>query len=125
MTTPASHSADAWTLIDRERRGDRLIKRLCVAAWTATFALALVVAIAVGASVVQMLRIAALGGTTLMGVVGAAMPLIGMLWTLSLLAAALTTVGVFMRQRAASLAEIQLRLAALEDMLASTRDRER
>jgi len=44
------------------------------------------------------------------------------LWTLCLLIAALSTVGVFLRQRTASLAEIQLRLAALEDMLGARGD---
>jgi hypothetical protein len=41
---------------------------------------------------------------------------------LSLLIARLSTVSVFLRVRTASLPEIQLRLAALEDMLASRLD---
>jgi hypothetical protein len=39
-------------------------------------------------------------------------------WKLSLLVAGLSTVGIFLRLRTARLAEIQLRLAALEEMLA-------
>jgi len=57
-----------------------------------------------------------------MTVAGMAMPLIGVLWTLSLLVSALTTVGVFLRLRTASLSEIQLRLAALEEMLTAQSD---
>ena len=38
-------------------------------------------------------------------------------FALSLLVAVLSTVGVFLRFRTASLAEIQLRLAAVEQML--------
>jgi hypothetical protein len=55
----------------------------------------------------------------------AALPLIVVLGLLSLLIATLTTVGIFLRLRTASLAEIQLRLAALEDMLASRPDPQR
>ena len=39
------------------------------------------------------------------------------LGVLSVLIATLSTVGMFLRQRTASLAEIQLRLAALEELL--------
>jgi uncharacterized membrane protein len=38
---------------------------------------------------------------------------------LGLLVAILSTVGIFLRLRTASLSEIQLRLAALEEMIAS------
>jgi len=52
------------------------------------------------------------------------MPLITVLGYLSLLIATLSTVDIFFRMRTASLAEIQLRLATLEDMLASQPDSE-
>lgn len=45
------------------------------------------------------------------------MPLIAVVGVLSLLIATPSTVGVFLRLSTASLAGIQLRLAALEDML--------
>jgi hypothetical protein len=107
----------AWALIETERRRDRFIRRVCIAAWSVTFGLALLFAAAIAAPIIQMARGAMLGAFPWMTVVGAAMPLMGVLWTLSLLVAGLSTVGVFLRQRAASLAEIQLRLAALEEML--------
>ncbi len=47
----------------------------------------------------------------------AAMPLVAVVGVVSLLVATLTTVGIFLRLRTASLSEIQLRLAALEEML--------
>lgn len=50
------------------------------------------------------------------------MPLVVVLGTISLLIATLSTVGIFFRLRTASLAEIQLRLAALEDVLRSKPD---
>jgi hypothetical protein len=54
---------------------------------------------------------------------GSAIPRIIVLDGLGVLIATLSTIAVFLRLRRSSLAEIQLRLAALEDMLASDRDR--
>ncbi len=45
------------------------------------------------------------------------MPLIAVTGVLSVLIATVSTVGIFLRLRTASLAEIQVRLAALEQML--------
>ena len=72
-----------------------------------------------GAQVSHMMRLAAVGALPWGAVLGSAMPFLGVLWTLSLLVATLATVGVFLRLRTASLSEIQLRLAALEEMLSS------
>jgi hypothetical protein len=113
----------AWALIDIERRRDRLARRLCVAAWSATFALALLFAAMISVPVIHQVRLARVGALPWMAAVGAAMPLMSVLWTLTLLVAALSTVGVFLRQRSASLAEIQLRLAALEEMLGARGER--
>jgi hypothetical protein len=52
------------------------------------------------------------------------MPLFDVLWKLSLLVAGLSTVGIFLRLRTASLSEIQLRLAALEELVAAHGPRE-
>ena len=112
----------AWALIETERRRDRFVRRACVAAWSATFVLALLLAAMIAVPVVYQVRLARVGAVPWMAAVGAAMPLMGALWTLSLLVAGLSTVGVFLRQRSASLAEIQLRLAALEEMLGSRGD---
>ena len=51
-----------------------------------------------------------------------AMPTVAVLGILSLLVATLSTVGIFLRLRTASLSEIQLRLAALEEMIVSHLD---
>jgi hypothetical protein len=50
-------------------------------------------------------------------VISTLMPLVAVIGFVSLLVAVLSTVGVFLRLRTASLSEIQLRLAALEGML--------
>jgi hypothetical protein len=124
MKTPSPAPRDAWALIEVEKRRDRLVRRVCVAAWGVTLGITLLVAAMVGVQVWQMWRMANVGALPWAAVVGAAMPLVAVLWTLGLLVAALSTVGVFLRFRSASLSEIQLRLATLEEMLASRPDRE-
>lgn len=112
-------AADAWALIETERRRDRFIRKVCLTAWALTFILVVVFAAFVGAGVFEMMKAARVGAVPWMSVVGAAMPFMAVLWTLCLLIATLSTVGVFLRMRTATLAEIQLRLAALEEMLVS------
>jgi len=111
--------ADAWALIETEKRRDRLIRRICIGAWSATFVIMVLFAIVTVAPVMQMFKGAMTGDLPWMTVLGSAMPFIGALWTLTLLVSALSTVAVFLRLRTASLSEIQLRLAALEEMLAT------
>ena len=113
---------EASALIENERRRDRFIRRVSIIAWSVTFALVLLVAALVGVQVYDMTRLARVGAVQWSTVLGSAMPLIDVLWKLSLLVAGVSTVGIFLRLRTASLAEIQLRLAALEAMLASKPD---
>jgi hypothetical protein len=114
-----------WELIDNEKRRDRFIRRIFVAAWTVTFLLVLVVAGLVSVQVVEMFQAARVNAVPWMTVVGSAMPLIDVLWKLSLLVAGLSTVAIFLRLRTASLAEIQLRLSNLEEMVAESGERGR
>ena len=116
MTAPTS---PAMTLIENERRRDHFIRRTSIIAWSVSLALVLVIAIMVGFQVSQFVRGALEGEVPWAVVIGSTMPLIDVLWKLSLLVATLSTVAIFVRLRTASLAEIQLRLAVLEEMLAS------
>lgn len=122
MTSPSPASERAWALVETEKRRDRVIRRVSIAAWAVTFVILLLFAVFAAAQVSMMVRMAAAGGMPWQAVFAAAMPFIGALWILSLLVATLSTVGVFLRFRTASLTEIQLRLAALEDTLASRPD---
>ncbi len=122
MTSQGGGSATAMALIENERRRDRFIRRTSVVAWSVTFGLVLVVAIMVGFQVRFFLRGAMEGEMPWAVVLGSTMPLIDVLWKLSLLVATLSTIAIFLRLRTASLAEIQLRLAALEEMVASRGD---
>ena len=116
MTAP---TASAMTLVENERRRDRFVRRINVAAWSISLSLVLVIAILVALSVSQFVGPAVKGEVPWLMLIGSAMPLIDMLWKLSLLIATLSTVATFMRIRTSSLAEIQLRLAALEEMIVS------
>jgi hypothetical protein len=122
--TPAS--GDVWAAIENEKRRDRRLRKISIAAWTVTFVIVLLFTVAIGLQVSQMVKLmgAALGEGPfgMMALVGAAMPLFIVLGLLSVLIATLSTVGIFLRLRTASLAEIQLRLAALEEMLTTRSD---
>ena len=109
-------------LIENERRRDRFIRKVSIAAWSTTVFLVLVVAAMVSVQVVEMTKAGLLGAVPWMTVMASAMPLVDVLWKLSLLVATLSTIGIFLRLRTASLTEIQLRLAALEEMIASQPD---
>ena len=117
-----SASGQAWEAIENERRRDRLIRRVSITAWTITFLLVGVLAVMVCLQVAELARGAAVGALPWMSVLGAAMPLVIVFGLLSVLVATLSTIGIFLRLRTASLTEIQLRLAALEDMLAARGD---
>jgi hypothetical protein len=101
----------------RERRVDTLIRTVCVTAWSITFAVAAGYAALVWTQVAQIRAKVAVGVLSSEAVVAAILPLVMALGVLTLLIAALTTVGVFLRFRGATLHDIQLRLAALEDMI--------
>jgi len=111
--------ADAWAAIEREKRFDRFIRKACIAAWVVTIGLLILFGIGSAVAAVQMIKLAAAMGAPWTLLMQPALPFLGALWTVCLLVATLTTVGVFLRLRTSSLNEIQLRLAALEDMLAS------
>ena len=113
---------EAWRIIDNEKRRDRFIRGVCIAAWAVTFLIVLVVVVLVASSAREMYGAYTEGAVPWMTVAGSLLPLVDVLWKLSLLVAALSTVLVFLRLRTASLAEIQMRLAALEELVASQGD---
>ena len=109
----------AMALIANERRRDRFIRRTSIIAWSVSLALVLLIALMVAVQARQFVSGALEGEVPWIVVVGSTMPLIDALWKLSLLVATLSTVAIFLRLRTASLAEIQIRLAALEELVAS------
>jgi flagellar biosynthesis protein FliR len=120
-----SASSNVWDAIEAERGRDRLLRRVAVSAWIITLVFVIALAVLVSFQVAQMARAAMVGAVPWMSVMGVAMPLIIVLGLLSVLVASLSTIGMFLRMRTASLTEIQLRLAALETMITAGRDSER
>lgn len=119
MTTAASPASEkAWALIEAEKSRDRFIRRVSIIAWSVTFAIVILFVALTLPGFIEMFRAALAGTLPWITVIGPALPLISTLLILSILVATLSTVGVFLRFRSASLAGIQLRLAQLEDMLA-------
>ena len=111
-------AASAWEAIARERRTDRMLRTICIIAWSVTFVITAGYAWLVWAEVAQARRLLAVGVITREDVLATATPLVVAVGVLAVLIAALSTVGVFLRFRGATMQEIQLRLAALEAMLA-------
>ncbi|HEY3934973.1 MAG TPA: hypothetical protein VGL65_10200 [Gemmatimonadales bacterium] len=125
MTTSANAGAEkVWAAIEVEKRRDRLVRRVSVIAWSVTFVLLLALGVMVGFSIVPAVKAVLVGALPWVAVYGLAMPFIIVLGIVSLLIASLSTVGVFLRMRTTTLSEVQLRLAALEQVLATRRDAE-
>ena len=121
MTSPQeAPSAKIWEQIERQKAFDRLIKRVSVTAWAVTGIFVLILIISEAAAVAQFIKAALAGEVPWMTVLGAALPGIVTLGALSVLIATLATVAMFFRLRTSSLSEIQLRLAALEEMIVSS-----
>jgi hypothetical protein len=117
MRTDSERSGRAWEIIERERRRDILMKKASTAAWVITFVLAGIYALSVVAMAVTLARSFIARGLPMLDILTAVTPMVQSLGTLMLLLAVLGTLGLFLRFRTASVNELQLRLAALEDML--------
>ena len=123
MARDRSTAADeAWELVEREKRIDRFIRRVSICAWGVTLFIVLVFGILTGIEILEMLRGFWEGNLPFATVVGSAIPFVTTVGMLSVLIATLGTIAVFLRLRTSSLAEIQLRLAALEDLLTAQPD---
>jgi len=123
MTNPHGKDSErVWAAIEAEKRRDRLLRRVSIVAWSVTFVIVLVLTVLIGAQVSQIMRAVAVGAAPWTAVIWSAVPLVVVLGVLSVLIATLSTIGIFLRLRTASLSEIQVRLAALEAMLTSRPD---
>jgi hypothetical protein len=110
-------------MIEAEKRRDRFIRRVSIVAWSVTFAIVLLFVGLTLPGFFEMFNAARAGNLPWITVIGTLMPAVQALLILSVLVATLSTVGIFLRFRSASLTEIQVRLAALEDMLAGPNER--
>lgn len=118
---PDSPTNSVLGRIEEERRRDRFVRRVAFVSWGTAGLIAAVLAILTALQIPAILPTARMaGGPGMMILVGVAMPFILFAGALSMLGGTLATIGIFMRMRSASLEEIQLRLATLEELL--TRD---
>ena len=118
MSTNQSSTARAWAVIEKEREQDEFLRKVSKWAWTGTFIVVLLFTITY--AVLLGYRVAIFGfqrAYDQMQLLNAALPFFGSLGVVGLLVATVSTLGVFSRSRTATLTEIQLRLAALEDIL--------
>jgi hypothetical protein len=123
MSTEVSPASErVWQVIEREKRRDKLVRRVSVAAWSVTGGAVLVFGGVTAVEVWQIARHAAAGMVPWAVVFGSTIPFVAVIGVLSLLVAVISTVGIFLRLRTASLSEIQMRLAGLEEMIASHLD---
>lgn len=113
----------AWLEAERERA--KKLHTIGYAAWVVTFVVLALYAVFVG---VQAFVLVSNAGHHLFSVmaftalVRTIAPLLVVVGVTALLVAVLSTIGIFVRIRTASLAEIQLRLAALERALTREED---
>jgi hypothetical protein len=116
-----AHAA-VWEAVERDRRRDRTLRRVSVAAWSVTFAAVLVYASMIVIQILDLRRLVAAGIAVERSLFLAAIPLVGVIGVLAVLIATLATIGMFLRARTASLQEIQQRLAALEAVVVQRTD---
>lgn len=121
MTAHEGNDA-VWTAINREKSRDRLLRIVSTVAWGITLVLLLIYGGMVASKVSRLRDMVDMGVAQQQDVFNATIPLIAVVGTVMLLVATLSTIGMFLRMRTATLGEIQLRLAALEGMLTDRPD---
>ena len=121
MSKGASSAEQAWAMIEQDKRRDEFLRKISRVAWIVTFVIVLLFTLTYAALLGYRVIFFGLGRAwDQMELLKAALPFFASLGVVCILVATLSTIGMFTRVRTASLAEIQLRLAALEDIL--TRD---
>ena len=120
MSTELSPASErVWSVIEREKRRDKLVRRVSVTAWSVTGGAVLAFGGVTAVEVWRYVQHAMEGAVGWWHVFERTIPFVAVVGVLALLIAVLSTVGIFLRLRTASLSEIQMRLAGLEEMVAS------
>lgn len=121
-TSNVPGAAGVWAAIESEKRRDRFVRRVAIAAWSVTFALLIILGVFAGLAVAEMVHATMLGQLPWMSAYSALLPFAVICGVVFVLVATLATVGVFLRMRTTTMHEVQARLAALEQMLTSRGD---
>ena len=118
MNTPGiPNQQTVQDLIQAEIRRDRLVRWVCIVSWILTFLVLIFFGVVIGQDVSRTMASVDVGIAQPREVLQAAVPLFVVVGTTTLLLALVSTAVVFLRQRTASLADIQIRLASLEMVL--------
>jgi peptidoglycan biosynthesis protein MviN/MurJ (putative lipid II flippase) len=115
---PDSATNAVMARIQEERRRDQFVRRVAKVAWGVTGVLVIILAVLTAAQIKTMMPVMQMpGGPGATVLVGLSLPFILVTGAVSVLGGTLATIGIFLRMRSASLEEIQLRLATLEELL--------
>lgn len=112
-----NQSDQVWSLIEREKKRDRMIRRISRVAWGSTLVMLLVFLSFTVIDLSRQMELYSKGVIPYASVLNSVVPFAVILGSLSLIIAILSTVGVFLRLRTTSLMEVQQRLANLEQMV--------
>lgn len=117
--TPQQIQDRVWEVIEAEKSRDKTLRRVSSGAWGVTFGALVFTAVGVAFNIWWAATAFLRGQLGLSVVFREAMPLVWVVGGISLLLGVLSSAGLLLRTRAASLDEIRLRLSALEEMLLS------
>lgn len=106
-----------WTMIEKEKKRDKLVKLISLIAWVVTLVVMVVFLIFTIREMSKTLTLYNMGMVDSQSIIEIVTPPLLVLGGISLVIAILATVGVFLRLRTTSLLEIQQRLANLENMV--------
>ena len=121
-TTKDQFEGEIWKAIDKEHRIDRMIKRISRVTWGLTFLLLGAYLVYTIQNLQLMMQRYKAGVASYEMVTDSVTPFFITFGTIVLVVAILSTVGVFLRLRTASLLEIQQRLSHLENMFMAEKD---
>lgn len=118
IASPDTALGQTLDRIASEQRSDRTVRRLAAAGWVATGLVVLTLVAYVALNVRWILQQPAIPGQSLLPVyLSGLLPVVLAIGAFCALAATLATIGVLLRMRSASMHDIQLRLASLEELL--------
>ena len=123
IESKASPTGGVEWIIQTEMRRDRLVRWVSILSWVITFLVLVGFCFVVGHDASRALALSRAGMLRPEEVLKALVPLFLAVGTTSLLLALVSTAALFLRQRTARLADIQLRLLTLEAALGATADR--
>ena len=112
-----SATSRAWEVIENEKERNRLLARASVIAWSIALGVAAIYAILSVVEIVDFAKFDLGRGLSIIDVFPLARPIVAALGAMILVIAVLGSAALFLRMRTVSLNELQLRLAALEDVL--------